>query len=140
MLNGRRPILRHNVQEHFQFGNGPWILAKIRWRYPVCMASVETHIDIFELEDDAQELSEMPAGIGFDAQTRWETLLVLRSAFRRMLLFGRPIAVHRARTGHPFISLTVPALSPTGQVILGVATWACLDYSDWLDVAARRPG
>ena len=35
MLNGRRPILRHNVQEHFQFGNGPWILAKIRWRYPV---------------------------------------------------------------------------------------------------------
>ena len=48
-LCGRRHLLCHRVQEHFQFGTGPWILATSRWRYPVCVAGVETHIDIFEL-------------------------------------------------------------------------------------------
>ena len=113
--------------ECFQFGTGPAIRATERWTYEVCVASVATHVSIFQLPDVSLDMMNMPAILGFDVLGRWETVIVLRSAWKGMKIFDRPVEMRTAKTGHPFISLMEepdeePALPPIGLVPFGAAS------------------
>ena len=85
-------------------------------------------MDIFQLPDaESSDIENLPAILGFDVLGRWETHIHLRSSWKGMTIFGRPVQMHTAKTGHPFISLMeepdeAPTLPPVGLVPLGAAS------------------
>ena len=116
-----RPLhaIRHEpVEEFFKFGTGPTIRATERWTYEVCVAGTVVSLVIFQLPDDTPEVTSLPAILGFDTLGRWETQITLKDAWKGMTIFGRPVQLNTARTGHPYISLMEePDEEPTSPPI-----------------------
>ena len=115
------------VEEYFKIGTGQTIRASERWTYDACVAGTVVSLVIFQLPGDTPELESLPAILGMDTLGQWETRFSIMSAWRGMTIFGRPVPLSTARTGHPYISLMdesddEPTSPPIGLVPLEAAS------------------